>query len=433
MLKYFASFRKEWLMLIRDMAGLIVLFIMPTIMVVILALVQEFGWSSVQKEPQFPVLLVNDDHDSLGNQFERGLNESKLFKVVNSIKDERITQEDARRLVMKGDYEIAIIIPKGSSDKVRLKTTLMVNQVMGSLMMPGKNPLEGIQNNDSISALIYYDPAIRSSFRMAFMSKVKEFSAKLELKMVFSSFNKELQRMFPNYQPPKTEYKQAVTFQEVFPSGKEQVTYPTTTQHNVPAWAIFGMFFIVIPMTGSIIKEREEGSSIRLLSMPVSYSTIFMAKVGVYLVVCIFQFLFMIMAGKFILPLMGMPALVMGSHYFAISALTVCTALAALGFAIAVGTIATTHQQASAFGAVSIIILTSLGGLWVPVYLMPKFMSNIAGYSPLNWAHDGFLDLFVRQGTFMEIVPNLFKLFLFFAAMMSLALGYRRFKPSIPN
>ena len=58
MLKFLAAFRKEWLILIRDIAGLIVLFIMPTIMVVILALVQEFGWNSVLQEPQFPVLLI---------------------------------------------------------------------------------------------------------------------------------------------------------------------------------------------------------------------------------------------------------------------------------------------------------------------------------------------------------------------------------------
>jgi len=50
MLKYFAAFRKEWLILIRDLAGVIVLFIMPTIMVVILALVQEFGWNSITQE-----------------------------------------------------------------------------------------------------------------------------------------------------------------------------------------------------------------------------------------------------------------------------------------------------------------------------------------------------------------------------------------------
>jgi len=105
------------------------------------------------------------------------------------------------------------------------------------------------------------------------------------------------------------------------------------------------------------------------------------------------------------------------------------TSLSALGFAIAVGTIAKTHQQAAAFGSVSVIILTALGGLWVPVYIMPKFMSHIATYSPLNWAHAGFQDLFVREGTFIDIIPDLIKLFVFFIVTMAIAIIYRKLKP----
>jgi ABC-2 type transport system permease protein len=433
MFKYFAAFRKEWLILIRDFAGLIVLFIMPTIMVVILALVQEFGWNSIKMEPQFPVLFVNNDHDSLGSQFEHGLNSSRLFKVVTAVDSVPLTQEVVRKMVLRGESEIGIIVPEGSTEKMRTKAGLMVNQIMGGLMNPGKNLLSGIRYNDSVSVIVYFDPAVKTSFKIAFMSSLKEFSSAIELKMVFSSFNTELGKIFPNYQAPESDYKKSVVFSEVFPSGKEQITYPTTTQHNVPAWAIFAMFFIVIPMTGSMIKEREEGSAVRLLSMPVSYSTIFMAKVGVYLIVCVVQFIMMLLAGIYVLPLFGMPTLVMGTHYFAIAMLTIMTSLSALGFAIAVGTIAKTHQQASAFGSVSVVILTALGGLWVPIYLMPKFMSHIATYSPLNWSHAGFQDLFVREGTFIDIVPDLIKLFIFFVVTMAIAIIYRKFKPSIPN
>jgi len=433
MLKYFAAFRKEWLILIRDLAGVIVLFIMPTIMVVILALVQEFGWNSITQEPQFPVLLVNNDQDSLGSQFEQGLNDSKLFKVITSLDAVPVTQEIARKKVLNGEYEIAIIIPEGSTQKIRTKAGLMVHEIIGGLMNPGRDPLSGIHNDDSVSVIVYFDPAVKSSFRMAFMSKITEFSSAIELKMIFSSFNSELRKLFPNYNVSEKEYKKSVVFSEVFPSGQELVVYPSTTQHNVSAWAIFAMFFIVIPMTSSMIKEREEGSAVRLLSMPVSYSTIFMAKVGVYLIVCMIQFIMMLLAGIYILPLFGMPSLIMGTHYFSIAILTIMTSLSALGFAIAVGTIAKTNQQAAAFGAVSVVILTALGGLWVPVYLMPKFMSHIATYSPLNWAHAGFQDLFVRGGTFTDIIPDLIKLFIFFLVSMAIAIIYRKLKPSIPN
>ena len=93
--------------------------------------------------------------------------------------------------------------------------------------------------------------------------------------------------MFPQYRPPKTDYRETVYFSEIFPAGKDEKAVPSTTQHNVPAWALFAMFFIVIPMSGSMIKEREEGSMIRIYTMPVSYLTIFMSKVSIYTVVCV--------------------------------------------------------------------------------------------------------------------------------------------------
>ncbi len=34
-----------------------------------------------------------------------------------------------------------------------------------------------------------------------------------------------------------------------------------SVQHNVPAWSIFAMFFIVIPIAGNMIREREDGSA----------------------------------------------------------------------------------------------------------------------------------------------------------------------------
>ena len=160
----------------------------------------------------------------------------------------------------------------------------------------------------------------------------------------------------------------SVVFTESFPSGKEEELMPNTTQHNVPAWTIFAMFFIVIPLTSSIIKEREEGSLIRLLTMPVTYFTVFMAKIGVYLVVCMIQFALMVLAGMFLLPLFRIPALTVDGKIFELLLMALTSSLAALGFGIAVGTIARTHQQAAAFGSVSVVILAAIGGL-VGTYL----------------------------------------------------------------
>ena len=415
----------------RDPAGLMLLFLMPLLMVVILSMVQEFGWSTVSKEPEVPVLFVNEDLDSVGNKFEIGLTQTKIFKLVSMIDSVPVTRELARQKVLEGEYQIAVVIPENTSRRIRSKIQLLVSKTMTNLMMPGQNPLQNVINNDSVQILIYFDPAVRNSFRNAFLSATREFNAKIESRFIFETFQDELRKLFPYFEMPVVDYEQTVYFTAIFPSGKEVEILPTTTQHNVPSWAIFAMFFIVIPLTSSIIKEREEGSLIRIMTIPVSYMTIFMAKVGVYLIVCFIQFVLMLLAGIYVLPLCGMPSLDPGNNYLAIAVMAIASSLAALGYGIMLGTISKTHQQAAAFGAVSIVVLAALGGLWVPVYLMGSFMRQMATFSPLNWAHTGFLDLFLRGSSLIDVFPEIFKLLIFFFVTITISALYRKFKPPI--
>jgi ABC-2 type transport system permease protein len=431
MFKYFSAFRKEWLILIRDVAGLIVLFVMPMIMVVILAVVQEFGWKDISKDPKVPVLFIDNDHDSLAAKIERGLAASHFFQPQDSVEAKPVSEELARELVRKGEYQLAIVIPEGSTIKVHQKIEFMILKLMSGLKMGEMNPFSDIENTDSVNIRLYLDPAIKPSFKNAVISSMKEHSLKVESEMIFQSFNDELGKMFPYFRMPELEYSETVMITETFPSGKEEKQMPNTTQHNVPAWTIFAMFFIVIPLTSSIIKEREEGSLIRLLTMPVSYFTVFMAKIGVYLIVCMIQFALMVLAGMYLLPLFNIPALEIGGKIFELILMAITSSLAALGFGIAVGTVARTHQQAAAFGSVSVVILAALGGLWVPTYLMPETMRIVATYSPLNWAHTGFYDIYLRGGSLPEIFPEILKLMIFFGVMITIAWLYRKWKPPI--
>jgi ABC-2 type transport system permease protein len=431
MFKYFAAFRKEWLILIRDVAGLIVLFLMPMMMVIILALVQEFGWNAISKEPTVPILFVDLDKDSLGSKIKEGLVGSHLFNVISEIDSVKVNPEIVRDKVSKGEYQIGVIIPEGATKLINRKINVLVTRIVSGIMMPVNNPFLELDVKDSVNVIIYFDPAVKGTFKNAFLSTMKENSLKIESSMIFSSFGNELTKMFPQYKPENRSYKESVFFTEEFPSGDLEEKIPTTTQHNIPSWAIFAMFFIVIPLTSSIIKEREEGSLIRIHTLPVNYLTIFLAKIGVYLFVCFFQFVLMVIAGIFILPLFGMPTLEIGGHEGALVIMAIVSSLAALGYGILVGTIARTHQQAAAFGSVSVVILAALGGLWVPVYFFTDTMKNIASLSPLNWAHKGFLDIFLRGSSILEISPEIFKLLLFFIITVGIAGIYRKLKPPL--
>ena len=431
MFRYFSALRKEGLILVRDAAGLIILFLMPMVMVIILSMVQEFGWNAITNEPRISVLYVNEDQDSLGSMVKSGILKSRIFELVETIDTVRITKETARQKISKGEYQIGVIIPEGATAAIRNKVQMLVTRIVSGIMMPMNNPFLGIQVKDSVDVVIFFDPAVKGTFKSTFMSFMNEQSMKIESSMIFESFNSELKKLFPQFNAVAEDYKPTVYFSEIYPSGTEEEMIPTTTQHNVPSWTIFAMFFIVIPLTSSIIKEREEGSLIRLHTLPINYLTIFLAKVGVYLVVCFVQFILMFLSGIFILPLFGMPALDISHHTLLLVLMAICTSLAALGYGIMIGTLARTHQQAAAFGSVSVVILAAIGGLWMPIYFFVGTLREVASYSPLFWAHKGFIDILLRNATLQDIFPEALKLLLFFAVTIGIAILYRKLKPPV--
>jgi len=185
------------------------------------------------------------------------------------------------------------------------------------------------------------------------------------------------------------------------------------------------MFFIVVPLAGQIITERQNGILKRLLVTPVSYFAILLSKVIVYLTVCLSQFFLMLLVGFKVLPLFGSPQLEIGANYLALLAVALAAGLAATGFGVVVGTVMRNHQQASTFGAVIIIIAAAMGGVMVPVYVMPELMQKISVISPLAWGLNAFLDVFLRNGNLISVLPNFARLMAFFGIAISISLFYR--------
>jgi ABC-2 type transport system permease protein len=428
MRKYLSVCRKETLLLIRDKSGLAMLFIMPVVLIVISSLMQEFGWSSLTKDPSVQVLFVDNDQDSLGMKIKTGFKGSESFEVIDSLNHKPITSATAKNAVKKGDYLIAIVVPKGATAAMRANVRLSVAKTLAGFGIGNPRLLDGIVFRDSVDVTIYFDPTVKKTFKNALISSVRENYYKFQTDWVFRTFNQEIALQMPMYHPPKEAFNDLLRFKEVFPSYREVEALPNATQHNVPAWTIFAMFFIVIPLTQSLIQERESGSLFRMLTMPVPYMTLLMGKVGVYLVVCLVQTAAMLLAGILLLPLFGLPMLVLGDDLLGLFVMTVVVAMAAVGYGLMIGTIAKTHQQAASFGSISVIILAAMGGLWVPIYLMPHFMRSVAVLSPLNWAITGYYSIFLRGGSLWQIAPQAVKLLIFFLSTVIITAIYHKYK-----
>ena len=94
---------------------------------------------------------------------------------------------------------------------------------------------------------------------------------------------------------------------------------------------------------------------------------------------------------------------------------------AAIGRGALIGAVSTSHEQAAPFGATLVVILSAIGGIWVPVFAMPPVMQKLSLFSPLNWGLSAFHEVLLRHGTLTDLLPWFSALLLFFAVTAAIA------------
>ena len=423
--KIWMSVIKEFLLLKRDLGGLIILFIMPLVLVITVTLIQDSTFKTVT-DSKIPILLVDNDKGSVSKIVFENLEKSNLFSVVTEIDNQTITEDVARENVYKGKFQLAIVIPKDLSSDLQAKVDQNVEKIVSSL---GLTDSVAQQENRVIKekeVKLYFDPAVQMSFKNAVMSSIDKMISQIETKSIYTTFQNQLGEGNTSF-----EQKSFISFKEIIPKINNKEVLPNSVQHNVPAWTLFAIFFIVIPLSINIVKEKTQGTFFRLRTNPVSSLIVFIGKTVTYSIICMIQFYMMVAVAIFLFPHIGLPPLNIEGHLFLMSIVALFSGFAAIGFGILLGTIAGTQEQSAPFGATSVIILAAIGGVWVPVFAMPKIMQIIAKSSPMNWGLDAFYDVLLRNVSFLEIIPKISLLFLFFIITTSIALLYDKKKRTV--
>ncbi|MGZ4118453.1 MAG: ABC transporter permease, partial [Bacteroidia bacterium] len=416
--KLIAAVKKEALILLRDRVGLAVLFLMPMILIFVMTLIQDSAFKSLN-EKGIPIVFVDNDKDSLGLAIEQGLKNSDMCSFHDSINGQPATAEMVKKSVADGKFLVGIIVPKGATGAIRNNVMNLVQQTLTTDSVPGNN-MKSL--NDSVEISIFIDPITKKSFLSSVTSNLREFISEIKTKIMFKTFSDQIAELIPDKKKtPANAFSQTqiIKYKEIYASKDIGEIVPNAVQHNVPAWAIFAMFFIVLPLAGSMVKEKNEGSIFRLQTMPASFLILINGKIIVYVIVCLIQLALMLSVGLFFLPMLGLPTLVLGNSISGILLLSVATAFAATGYGVMMGTIARTEQQGAIVGSLSVLLLSAIGGVWVPTYVMPELMRNISVVSPLNWALNGFYELFLRGGNIKDIFPEAMKLIVFFFFTMA--------------
>jgi ABC-2 type transport system permease protein len=388
---------KDSLLLIRDKAGLCMIFLMPMLLVVIMAYLQDSTFNVIQ-ETRIPLLLLNNDKDSLGIAIERQMEASGIFAISRDINGQAAGKDEMVQAVASGDFMIGIVIPENATRNIRKNVKRYVAGVFN-----GQNITPAV---DSVQVDIFIDPVAKSSFLQTLMSAMREYAVRTESDFLFKEITAEVEKISPMPMTGIQLSRNQVRFREQYAMPDSRRAIPNSTQHNIPAWSMFAIFFIAISLSGNMIKEREDGSFTRLRTMPCPHYLYITGKVAVYLLVCLLQFTAIFLMGMYLFPLLGLPTLTPGAQPLLLLPVGVCSALAAISYGVTIGKVATSHQQAAIFASISVVIMAATGGIWIPVFAMPEPMQWVSHISPLNWGLEGFYDVILRGGRLRDVLPE---------------------------
>lgn len=386
---------------------------MPLLLIITITLIQDSTFKNLEGS-KIPIIFIDNDHSEISKRIESELKASKSFQLLTEY-----DENSAKEAVFSGEYQMAIVIPQNLTKDINSNIDSKVQTIVSSFGLEADSTATKVTASKAKDIHLYFDPATNAGFKNSVMNAINKMVFEIENKKIYKAFQDQLGTT------EDLDNKSLITFKEIVPKSALEAK-PNSVQHNVPAWALFAIFFIVVPLSINLVKEKSQGTSVRVRVSPTPYYIHILGKTFTYLIICVIQFLLMVAVGVYLFPYMDLPQFDVTGKMFNLIIVTLFAGLAAIGFGVLLGTIADTQEQSAPFGATSVVVLAAVGGIWVPVFLMPEFMQKIAAFSPMNWGLNAYYDIILRNSGIGEISTELIFLFLFYVAMVAIALFYER-------
>jgi len=166
----------------------------------------------------------------------------------------------------------------------------------------------------------------------------------------------------------------------------------------------------VISLGSSVVREKLNGSFVRLKTLPTNYLLALLSKQITYLFVTVLQAAVIFSIGIWLFPSLGLPELNLPADLLGLLVVTFICGWCAVSFAICVGVFARTQEQANGIGAVSVVLMAAIGGLMVPAFAMPASFQSIIKLSPVHLGLEAYYGLFLEAGTLKDILLNILPL-----------------------
>lgn len=391
----------------RDKGNLIWLIIMPIVWTTLIGTMSTTG----SGDEKIPVGFLNSDRGIYGEVFEEILKKEESIEIIAMVEDD---EDKMRDLVKDSKLSVGLIIPDNFSEKLKVGEQVVI-EILKSERSSSYFLDELI---GKVAERISID-ALAANFTV---EKIGERRMVLEEEVL----GDEKERIW------KEAFVKADAFFEPAPSigieyvvlsvEKRDENIPLGVEASSPGFAVMFVMMGVCFAGVAMVQERHHKTLARLLTTPTEKFFIISGKMLGFFLVGFIQFMILILFGQLVLKVNW------GNLPLGVLLLVISYVLSVTGIGTLLSVIVRTSAQAGAFAVLISMVTSMLGGAWWPIEIVPKFMQNIARFTPQYWAINGFNKIITRGFGVTEILPNFYVLLAISALSLLLAIRFFRFE-----
>jgi ABC-2 type transport system permease protein len=376
MKKIFAIAWKDAIVRFGSSSELLFFIVLPLVFTFLLA----GGTPSGNDDPRIWLLVVDEAQTTISQQIIDELERSTAVRPDVLTRDEAQKQFDDRRA------DAVFIIPAGI-DVAKLEE--------------GSAEVELLQQPNNINATVA-ERAILTAIRRVSSSisaaqnavnqreTIQPFVSDTEKRDYFES-SLELAQNIQKDAPERVSVVEGNTVDDV-----DYDPRANSSAGQLITWVFVPLFGI----SALFAYERQQGTLRRLLTTPANKATFLLGTIFGQVVMALIQMSLLV----------GFAILVMklnwGREPLALFVILLTSALAAAAFGTTMGTFIKTESQASGLSIMFGMVFALMGGCWYPLELFPPAIQTAVKILPTRWAMQGMLDLVLRNGGLVDILPE---------------------------
>lgn len=460
---------KEMRLLLRDPGGLIMLFVLPAVFIIALSVALQGAFSSGKDVDKLALLLVDEDGGAAGRDVAKGIRETGLFRVLEP--GRALTRDEAERELRQGRTNIVVVVPRGASRALRFEAEAGIEAILDPVVSKEVARATESTIRSVVSRLALEELAARFEESQTDLAtskvdlareKAKGEAERAALKAELAGAQATLKQIeamrqappgaappAPAPRPKKVDVEKAaedaakqaekselikvrpaekmLRVRQSYAASTGSEIRPNSVQQNVPGWTIFALFWLAQLLALNIVSERTSGTQLRISASPISPHAYLLGKIIPFFIINLLQAVLMFAVGLYLLPRLGCARLVI-QQPGPIVLLTLAISLVSIAFGLLMASVSRSSLVVAAFAAAILIIMTVIGGIMVPKYIMPAAMRRLSLIVPHGWALDGYLKILVKgQGT-RDILRELGVLCAFAGVFFAFALARLRLR-----